>query len=158
MPRDPERSIFGSSFKACGSCTKKLCLERNPDMCKGVGTGEGDELITSCFGKCRYIHPLYCLGGWQFRTWGRTGRKQRHMTNNHAIRFLIVVLDVNGGGDRARLVQGSVHCVPVFDHHAWSSRVCGVAAIPQWPLAGELFPSFSRLRSFFLLSMFLSAR
>ncbi|KAG0199839.1 UDP-N-acetylglucosamine pyrophosphorylase [Mortierella sp. GBA30] len=31
--------------------------DQNPDMCKGVGTGEGDELVTSCFGKFVETEP-----------------------------------------------------------------------------------------------------
>ncbi|KAG0306962.1 hypothetical protein BGZ98_001384 [Dissophora globulifera] len=54
LPRDTQHPIFGGSSKACGGCTKQYCLDINPDMCKGVGTGEGDELITSCFERDSY--------------------------------------------------------------------------------------------------------
>ncbi|KAI8355402.1 hypothetical protein B0O80DRAFT_497794 [Mortierella sp. GBAus27b] len=54
LPRDTQHSIFGGSSKACGSCTKQYCLEVKPNMCKGVGTGEGDELVTSCFERDSY--------------------------------------------------------------------------------------------------------
>ncbi|KAK3804899.1 MAG: hypothetical protein J3Q66DRAFT_361389 [Benniella sp.] len=49
LPRDAQHPIFGGSSKACGACTKQYCLALKPDMCKGVGTGVGDELVTSCF-------------------------------------------------------------------------------------------------------------
>ncbi|CAO3574187.1 unnamed protein product [Mortierella alpina] len=51
LPRDPQYPIFGGSSKACGACSKQFCLDQYSDMCKAVGTGEGDELVTSCFGK-----------------------------------------------------------------------------------------------------------
>ncbi|KAK3829717.1 MAG: hypothetical protein J3R72DRAFT_263266 [Linnemannia gamsii] len=54
MPRDAQHPIFGGTSKACGSCTKQFCLDSKSDMCKGVGTGEGDELITTCFERDSY--------------------------------------------------------------------------------------------------------
>ncbi|KAF8934849.1 hypothetical protein BGZ58_005411 [Dissophora ornata] len=54
LPRDTQHPLFGGSSKACGACTKQYCLEIRPDMCKGVGTGEGDELVTSCFERDSY--------------------------------------------------------------------------------------------------------
>ncbi|KAF9910720.1 hypothetical protein EC991_005705 [Linnemannia zychae] len=58
MPRDSHYPIFGGPSKTCGSCTKQFCLDSKPDMCKGVGTGEGDELITSCFERDSYKDQL----------------------------------------------------------------------------------------------------
>ncbi|KAF9550551.1 hypothetical protein EC957_000225 [Mortierella hygrophila] len=54
LPRDAQHPIFGGSSKACGSCTKKYCLDMNSDMCKDVGTGGGDELTTICFERDSY--------------------------------------------------------------------------------------------------------
>ncbi|KAG0359244.1 hypothetical protein BGZ54_010033, partial [Gamsiella multidivaricata] len=54
LPRDTQHPIFGGSSKACLACTKQYCLDNKPDMCKGVGTGEGDELITTCFERDSY--------------------------------------------------------------------------------------------------------
>ncbi|KAF8942396.1 hypothetical protein BGZ47_006533 [Haplosporangium gracile] len=54
LPRDTQYPVFGGSSKACGSCTKIFCLDTNPNMCKDVGTGEGDELITTCFERDSY--------------------------------------------------------------------------------------------------------
>ncbi|KAG0047873.1 hypothetical protein BGZ83_007138 [Gryganskiella cystojenkinii] len=54
LPKDNQHPIFGGSSKACGACTKQFCLDYVPDLCQGVGTGEGDELITSCFERDSY--------------------------------------------------------------------------------------------------------
>ncbi|KAF9976252.1 hypothetical protein BGZ73_008894 [Actinomortierella ambigua] len=48
LPQDNE-PIFAGTGKACGACTKQFCLSYQPEMCKGVGTGNGDELVTTCF-------------------------------------------------------------------------------------------------------------
>ncbi|KAF9432008.1 hypothetical protein BGZ76_011419, partial [Entomortierella beljakovae] len=54
LPKDPQHPIFGGPSKACGACNKQYCLDNKPDMCKGVGTGEGDELVTTCFERDSY--------------------------------------------------------------------------------------------------------
>ncbi|KAG0234571.1 hypothetical protein BGW42_006456 [Actinomortierella wolfii] len=53
LPQDNE-PIFAGMGKACGACTKQFCLDYHPDICKGVGTGNGDELVTSCFERDSY--------------------------------------------------------------------------------------------------------
>ncbi|KFH63514.1 hypothetical protein MVEG_10923 [Podila verticillata NRRL 6337] len=54
LPKDASQPIFGGSAKACGACTKQYCLNNSPEICKGIGTGEGDELVTSCFERDSY--------------------------------------------------------------------------------------------------------
>ncbi|KAF9280406.1 hypothetical protein BGZ68_007248 [Mortierella alpina] len=54
LARDPQYPVFGGSSKACGGCLKHLCLEQYPDMCKAVGAGDGEELVTSCFERDSY--------------------------------------------------------------------------------------------------------
>ncbi|KAF9584677.1 hypothetical protein BGW38_005617, partial [Lunasporangiospora selenospora] len=54
LPRDAHYPIFGGSSKACNDCTKQFCLDNSPEICKGVGTGDGDELVTNCFERDSY--------------------------------------------------------------------------------------------------------